>query len=45
VTWKQRQSILGLVGVDGIPGPQTVAALKKAGHPDGIWRAISTPTS
>ena len=45
ITWKHRQAVLGLVEVDGIPGPQTVTALKKAGHADGIWRAIVGPTS
>lgn len=39
--WKQRQAIVGLVGPDGIPGAQTVAALKRAGRADGIWRAIA----
>ena len=34
--WKVRQAALGLAQ-DGIPGPRTVAALKAAGHPDGIW--------
>ena len=41
VTWKQRQSIIGLVGPDGIAGPQTVAALKRSGRADGIWRAVA----
>jgi hypothetical protein len=41
VVWKQRQEMMGLVGVDGIPGAQTVAALKKAGRADGLWRSIT----
>jgi hypothetical protein len=41
ITWKQRQAIIGLVGADGIPGPHTVAALKKAGRADGLWRSLS----
>jgi hypothetical protein len=40
-TWKQRQSLVGIAVPDGIPGPQTVAALKQAGRAAGIWRAIS----
>lgn len=36
--WKQRQRGLGLVGCDGVPGPRTAEALKRVGHPDGIWR-------
>lgn len=36
--WKARQVALGLTaGIDGIPGPKTVAALKAAGKPGGIW--------
>jgi hypothetical protein len=38
--WKSRQTLLGLLGVDGIPGPRTVEALKKAGRADGIWRSV-----
>jgi hypothetical protein len=34
--WKDRQSKLGLLA-DGIPGPNTVKALLKAGYPQGIW--------
>lgn len=34
--WRARQAQLGITA-DGIPGPQTVAALKKAGYPEGIW--------
>jgi hypothetical protein len=40
-TWKQRQAVIGLVGPDGIPGPQTVAALKRAGRVDGLWRSVA----
>lgn len=40
MTWKQRQAILGLAA-DGVPGPQTVAALQQAGRADGIWRAMA----
>src|SRR3984885_7982710 len=39
--WKARQSELNQRGaaltVDGVPGPATVAALRAAGHGDGIW--------
>ena len=35
-TWKERQDVLGLVS-DGIPGPQTVQALKEAGYRHGIY--------
>ena len=39
--WKARQAELNQGGagltVDGVPGPSTVAALRAAGHPDGIW--------
>ena len=39
--WKARQADLNARGatltVDGVPGPGTVAALKAAGRPDGIW--------
>lgn len=41
ITWKYRQSVVGLVGPDGIAGPKTVAALKRAGRADGIWRAVA----
>ena len=34
--WKERQDELGLVA-DGIPGPQTVQALKAVGYDSGIW--------
>lgn len=34
--WKERQIKLGLTP-DGIPGPQTVQALKRAGHISGMW--------
>lgn len=34
--WKTRQAALGLAQ-DGVPGPATVAALKAAGHADGLW--------
>jgi hypothetical protein len=39
--WKLRQAQLGLAEPDGIPGPQTVSALTRVGHPDGIWRLSS----
>ena len=42
ITWKNRQSVLGIAAPDGIPGPMTVAALKRAGHADGIWRAVNS---
>jgi hypothetical protein len=35
-TWKARQQQLG-VGVDGVPGPQTVEALKRGGSRAGLW--------
>ena len=40
--WKERQTALKAAGhyhgkVDGVAGPATVAALKIAGHPDGLW--------
>lgn len=41
ITWKQRQAIAGIDRPDGIPGPQTVAALENAGRVSGIWRAVS----
>lgn len=34
--WSERQRELGVVD-DGVPGPQTVAALREAGYRDGIW--------
>lgn len=34
--WKERQELLGL-RPDGIPGPQTVNALKEAGYRNGLW--------
>jgi hypothetical protein len=47
--WKQRQRELNDAGValtiDGVPGPKTVAALKAAGHPDGIWALGGRPRS
>jgi hypothetical protein len=36
--WKVRQSQTGEWYADGVPGPQTADALKKAGYADGIWR-------
>jgi hypothetical protein len=36
-TWRERQAALGIENPDGIPGPQTVAALKTAGYIDGIY--------
>jgi hypothetical protein len=45
-TWKARQATLGIAKPDGVPGPQTVAALKAAGYPDGIWvRSSPSPTT
>ncbi len=35
--WKQRQRDIGGIDVDGVPGPQTNAALKKLGYKDGLW--------
>lgn len=37
--WRGRQAQLGLLGadMDGIPGPKTVIALRKAGHEHGLW--------
>jgi hypothetical protein len=35
-TWRVRQAQLG-IGVDGIAGPATVAALEHAGHAHGLW--------
>ena len=39
--WKARQAELNQGGAgltaDGVPGPATVAALRAAGHADGIW--------
>jgi hypothetical protein len=40
-TWKCRQAVLGLPSPDGIPGPLTVAALRRSGRADGVWRAYS----
>jgi hypothetical protein len=37
-TWKVRQEMLGIGSPDGIPGPRTVAALRSASHPEGIWQ-------
>jgi len=37
--WKARQKSLGVWFADGVPGPQTVAALRGAGYQGGIWRA------
>jgi hypothetical protein len=34
--WTDRQQGLGLPA-DGVPGPQTVAALRAAGRPAGLW--------
>lgn len=42
-TWKTRQAALGIVAPDGVPGPQTVAALKKAGYSDGLWMMTNAP--
>jgi hypothetical protein len=40
-TWKARQAELNAGGasltVDGVPGPDTIKALRAAGRPDGIW--------
>lgn len=35
--WKKRQLSLGLDGVDGVPGPKTLSALKNAGHKNGMF--------
>lgn len=42
ITWKQRQEWLvrqfgANIKPDGVPGPKTVAALRKAGYANGIW--------
>jgi hypothetical protein len=42
-TWKNRQAGLGISSPDGVPGPLTVAALKKAGYQDGIWMPVAAP--
>ena len=34
--WTRRQTALG-IGADGVPGPQTVAALEAGGKPHGLW--------
>jgi len=34
--WKDRQKSLG-IRADGVPGPNTLAALKAAGHKNGLW--------
>ena len=39
-TWKNRQAVLGVPSPDGIPGPLTVAAIRRSGRPDGVWRAV-----
>ncbi len=46
-TWKSRQRSLGVWRADGVPGPQTVTALRLAGHADGIWQSpmVASPTS
>ncbi len=36
-TWKTRQKQIGLSSIDGIPGPQTNAALKNKGYEYGLW--------
>lgn len=38
-TWKGRQATLGLSAADGIPGPATVAALRRTGKTSGVWRS------
>lgn len=35
--WKQRQSNLGIVNPDGLPGPTTISALKTSGKKHGMW--------
>lgn len=35
--WKQRQTNLGIQKPDGIPGTQTVLALKTTGYKNGLW--------
>jgi hypothetical protein len=43
--WKGRQAQAGIVSPDGIPGPQTVAALRAAGRPDGLWVVRPAPAA
>jgi hypothetical protein len=35
--WRRRQRDLGLAKADGVPGPQTAAALRALGRPHGLW--------
>lgn len=35
--WRQRQAQLGIPNPDGIPGKETTARLRAAGHPHGLW--------
>jgi hypothetical protein len=35
--WRRRQRDMGIQKADGIPGPQTVAALAALGRPHGMW--------
>jgi hypothetical protein len=41
-TWKERQQSLGIAD-DGVPGSNTVDALKSAGYSNGIWVPDFTP--
>ena len=41
IVWKQRQAVLGVAYLDGIPGPHTVELLKRAGHKDGLWGSLN----
>lgn len=50
VTWKDRQTILSTklkrsLSIDGIPGPQTVTALKDLGYKDGLWASPPAPSN
>jgi hypothetical protein len=35
--WKKRQADLGIADPDGVPGHETVKALRATRHPDGLW--------
>jgi hypothetical protein len=38
IVWRERQVDLGMQVRTGVPSADTVAALRAAGHPDGVWR-------